>query len=219
MLPFDGPTWLAILGQYNQAIWPLHLVAALFVLVSIGLAFSEARFAGRGIGLLLGMLWVWVGIAFFGGSLAPFHFAANWLAGVFVAQGLMLVFALTVMGRAAFGWPGGWAGVLAVVLMVYAAAVYPLLEHVLMGTPGSQLSYVGAAPGPTLLLTLGVLLLTRPRPPLVLAIIPFLWALVSGYMAWGLGLPLEYIPAVLGVVAFSTLAVRRWRRGARRLLG
>lgn len=219
MLPFDGPTWLAILGQYNQAIWPLHGVAALFVLVSIALAFSGGRFAGRAIGLLLGVLWVWIGVTFFGGSLAPFHFAAEWLAGVFVAQGLMLVFALTVMGRGAFGWPGGWAGVMAVVLMFYAAAAYPLFEHVLADAPWSQLSYVGVAPGPTMLLTLGLLLLARPRPPLVLAIIPFLWALVTGYIAWELAMPLEYIPAVLGVGGFTLLVTRRFRREERRLFG
>lgn len=217
MLPFDGPTWLAILEQYNQAIWPLHGLAALLVLASIALAFTGWRQAGRTVGLLLGVLWIWVGLTFFGGSVVPFHFAAEALAGVFVGQGLMLVFALTVMDRAAFGWPGGWPGGLAVVLLVYAVVVHPLLGHLLMATPWTQLSYVGVAPGPTALLTLGLLLLAQPRPTLIVAIIPLLWALVTGYMAAGLDLPLEYIPAVLGVVASAMLAMRRFWPGARPL--
>ncbi|WP_038051435.1 DUF6064 family protein [Thioalkalivibrio sp. ALJ1] len=217
MLPFDGPTWLAILDQYNQAIWPLHGVAALFVLVSIAMALFSGHFAGRAIGLLMGVLWAWIGLTFFGGSLAPYHFAAHWLAGVFVAQGLMMVFALTVMGRGAFAWPGGWAGLLAVVLMFYAVVAYPLVGLALGDTSWSQLSYVGVAPGPTMLLTLGLLLLGYPRPPLILAIIPCLWALVTAYMAWELGMPLDYISAGLGIVAFVLLVVRRFRREERRL--
>lgn len=217
MLPFEASTWLAILGQYNTAIWPLHGIGALLALVAVGLVVSGSRAAGRVIGLLLGVLWIWTGVAFFGGSLAPFHFASEWLAGVFVAQGLMLVFALTLMGQARFGWPGGLAGSGAIVMIIYALAGYPLLDLALTGTPWAQLQYVGVAPGPTMLLTLGLLLLVQPRPPLVLAIIPLLWALVTGYMAWGLDLPLKYLPAALGVASFAVLVALGFRRRDRRL--
>ncbi|WP_017941844.1 MULTISPECIES: DUF6064 family protein [unclassified Thioalkalivibrio] len=217
MLPFEASTWLAILGQYNTAIWPLHGIGALLALVAVGLVVSGSRAAGRVMGLLLGLLWIWTGAVFFGGSLAPFHFAAEWLAGVFVAQGLMLVFALTLMGQARFGWPGGLAGSGAVLMIVYALVGYPLLDLALTGTPWAQLQYVGVAPGPTMLLTLGLLLLAQSRPPLILAIIPVLWALVTGYMAWGLGRWLEYLPAILGVGAFALLLARRFGRAERGL--
>ena len=215
MLPFDSATWLAILGQYNTAIWPLHAVGALLALVAVALAFTGWRGAARVTGLMLGVLWIWTGVVFFGGSLAPFHFASEWLAGVFVAQGLMLLFALTLMGQARFGWPGGLAGSGAIVMIIYALAGYPLLDLALTGTPWAQLQYVGVAPGPTMLLTLGLLLLARPRPPLALAIIPLLWALVTAYIAGELGLWLEYLPASLGVLAFVLLLVRWLRPGDR----
>ncbi|WP_018876956.1 MULTISPECIES: DUF6064 family protein [unclassified Thioalkalivibrio] len=215
MLPFDSATWLAILGQYNTAIWPLHAVGALLALVAVALAFTGWRGAARVLGLMLGVLWIWTGVVFFGGSLAPFHFASEWLAGVFVAQGLMLLFALTLMGQARFGWPGGLAGSGAVLMIVSALAGYPLLDLALTGAPWAQLQYVGVAPGPTMLLTLGLLLLARPRPPLVLAIIPLLWALVTGFIAWELGLWLEYLPAALGVLTFGLLLVRWLRSGDR----
>lgn len=217
MLPFDSATWLAILGQYNTAIWPLHGIGVLFALVAVVVAFTGWHGANRVTGLLLGVLWIWTGVVFFGGSLAPFHFAAEWLAGVFVAQSLMLMFALTLMGQARFGWPGGRAGGVAVVLIAYALAGYPALAWVLAGTPWTQLQVVGVAPGPTVLLTLGLLLLARPQAPLILAIIPLLWALVTAYMAWGLDLPLEYLPAVLGFASFAVLLTLRFRRLERRL--
>ncbi|WP_019627345.1 DUF6064 family protein [Thioalkalivibrio sp. AKL10] len=215
MLPFEASTWLAILGQYNTAIWPLHGIGALLALVAVGMVVPGSHAAGRVIGLLLGVLWIWTGVAFFGGSLAPFHFASEWLAGVFVAQGLMLVFALTLMGQARFGWPGGLPGSSAVLMIVYALVGYPLLDLALTGTPWTQLQYVGVAPGPVMLLTLGLLLLVPSRPPLVLAIIPLLWALVTGYMAWGLGQWLEFLPAALGVGAFVLLLLRRFGRTER----
>ncbi|WP_018167920.1 DUF6064 family protein [Thioalkalivibrio sp. ALMg9] len=215
MLPFEASTWLAILGQYNTAIWPLHGIGALLALVAVGLVVPGSRAAGRVIGLLLGVLWIWTGVAFFGGSLAPFHFASEWLAGVFVAQGLMLVFALTLMGQARFGWPGRLGGGAAMVVIAHAFVGYPLLDAALAETPWTQLQYVGVAPGPVMLLTLGLLLLVPSRPPLVLAIIPLLWALVTGYMAWGLGQWLEFLPAALGVGAFVLLLLRRFGGAAR----
>ncbi|WP_019623552.1 DUF6064 family protein [Thioalkalivibrio thiocyanoxidans] len=217
MLPFAAETLLSIFGQYNRGIWPLHGVAALMVLVALALALVGGRGAGRVVGLLLGVLWVWIGVAFIGGALAEFHFWASRLAGVFVAQGLMLVFALTLLARHGFGWPGGLAGTVAVLVMAYAMVGHVLLEVLLLGTPWAQAQYVGVVPGPTMLFTLGILLLAQPRPALILAIIPFLWALVTAYIAWELGLWLEYVPAALGVIAFVLLLVRWLYPGERRL--
>ena len=103
------------------------------------------------------------------------------------------------------------------VVIAHAFVGYPLLDAALAETPWTQLQYVGVAPGPLMLLTLGMLLLVPSRPPLVLAIIPLLWALVTGYMAWGLGLPLEYLPALLGIASFAVLVALRFRRTERRL--
>lgn len=217
MLPFAAETLLSIFGQYNRAIWPLHGVAALMVLVALALALVGGRGSGRVVGLLLGVLWVWIGVVFIGGALAEFHFWAGRLAGVFVAQGLMLLFALTLLGRHGFGWPGGMAGIAAILVMAYAMVGHAVLEVLLLGTPWAQAQYVGVTPGPTMLFTLGILLLARPHPSLILAIIPFLWALVTAYIAWELGLWLEYLPAGLGVAAFALLLVRWLRPGERSL--
>ncbi|WP_018993657.1 MULTISPECIES: DUF6064 family protein [unclassified Thioalkalivibrio] len=217
MLPFAAETLLSIFGQYNRAIWPLHGVAALMVLVTLALALVGGRGAGRVVGLLLAVMWVWIGVVFIGGVLAEFHFWAGRLAGVFVAQGLMLLFALTLLGRHGFGWPGGVAGLVAIVVMAYAMVGHALLEVLLLGVSWAQAQYVGVAPGPTMLFTLGILLLAQPRPSLILAIIPFLWALVTAYIAWELGIWLEYLPAALGLIAFVLLLVRRLYPGERGL--
>ncbi|WP_018861743.1 MULTISPECIES: DUF6064 family protein [unclassified Thioalkalivibrio] len=217
MLPFAAETLLSIFGQYNRAIWPLHGVAALMVFVALAMALVGGRGGGRVVGLLLGVLWIWIGVVFIGGVLAEFHFWATRLAGVFVAQGLMLLFALTLLGRHGFGWPGGVAGVFAIVVIAYATVGHALLEVLLLGTPWAQAQYVGVVPGPTMLVTLGILLLAQPRPALILAVIPFLWALVAAYIAWELGLWLEYLPAALGVIAFVLLLGRWFYPGERRL--
>lgn len=217
MLPFAAETLLSIFGQYNRAIWPLHGIAALMVLVALVLALVGGRGGGRIVGLLLGVLWIWIGVVFIGGALAEFHFWASRLAGVFVAQGLMLLFALTLLGRHGFGWPGGVAGLVAIVVIAYAMVGHALLEVLLLGVSWTQAQYVGVTPGPTMLFTLGILLLAQPRPSLILTIIPFLWALVTAYIAWELGVWLEYLPAALGVIAFVLLLVRRFHSSERQL--
>jgi len=212
MLPFSAETLLSILEHYNRGIWPLQLVGLLLALAAAGLAFSGWRAAARAVAVLLAAMWIWVGVAFLGGALAPYHFAAPALAGVFVAQGVMLLFTLGLLGWHQLAWQRDATGWLALVVIAWAVAGQPALEALATGAGAAGLQYAGSAPTPTMLLTLGLLLLARPRPPLVLALIPALWALATAYLAWELALPMQYIPAALGIATFAVLLALRFRR-------
>ena len=94
-------------------------------------------------------------------------------------------------------------------LAVAALAGYPLIDG--LAQPGwLGLRLVGVAPAPTVLFTLGLLLMAA-HPPRHLLILPLLWSLLAGYTGWRLGVPAD---ALLPVLATLALALGWHRRGA-----
>ena len=103
----------------------------------------------------------------------------------------------------------GWAGL---ALLAYAIAGYPLLAAV-VGDGVASIPVVGLAPGPTAVLTLGMLVLADGRTPLHLAFVTVLWSLIAGATAWTLGVPEDLVLPLFGL---GSLALIIWknRRGA-----
>jgi hypothetical protein len=65
----------------------------------------------------------------------------------------------------------------------------------------------GLAPCPIALLTIGLLLLSDGRRPLLLLLIPVLWTLVAGATGWSLGIPHD---AVLPLASIAAISVILW---------
>ena len=81
----------------------------------------------------------------------------------------------------------------------------PLALRCLMGA-----AMFGVAPGPLTIFTFGVLLMLDGRPPILLAIIPLLWALAAGGSAIvRLGAPEDWSLLLAGIVGFGLLY---WKR-------
>ena len=206
MLPFDADTLFATLTQYHRAFWPLQWLALAVGLGTVLLAVMPASSNARVVPLLLGAGWLWVGLAWHLGAFAGINFAAPLYGVLFVLQGAILAW-IGARGRVAFRFrPGlrGWAGL---GLAVAAIIGYPLADH-LGGAPWSAVRLPGAAPCPTALLTLGVLLLAEGRRLLWPMLIPALWTLVAGFSGYVLAIgPDQFLPlagAAALVVALSS---------------
>ena len=165
--------------------------------------------------MILAAAWAWTGAVFHGRTFAAIDFMAPVYAGLFLLQALLLVRSGVLRGRiaprggfAALGLPG-WAGL---ALLAYAIAGYPLLAAV-VGDGVASIPVVGLAPGPTAVLTLGMLVLADGRTPLHLALVPVLWSLIAGATAWTLGVPEDLVLPLFGL---GSLALIIWknRRGA-----
>lgn len=74
------------------------------------------------------------------------------------------------------------AGAAGILFVVYAAIFYPLLGlaagHIYPAVPK-----FGITPCPLTIFTLGILLLARPAPPILL-IVPVIWSLIGGTAAF-----------------------------------
>jgi len=200
MVPFTREVFLGVFERYNEAIWPAQIVAYLLCLVAVWRAARPFPGSGRLIAAVLGLAWIWTGVAYHMLFFARINWAA-WAFGLlFVIQGLLFLINGTIRGRLTFRFNGdldGWAGM---ILIALAMLLYPLVGD----QDWSRAAFVGVAPCPTTLFTFGMLLMAAPRTPWHLLVIPVLWSLIGGSAALVLGIPQD---AALPAAALLTIVL------------
>jgi Family of unknown function (DUF6064) len=204
MVPFTREVYLGVFEHYNDAIWPAQIVAYLLCLIALWRITRPFPGSGRLIAGVLGLAWIWTGVAYHMLFFSRIDWAA-WAFGLFfVVQGILFLVNGTIRGRLAFHFTGdfdSWAGV---ILIAAAMLLYPLVGDI----SWSRDAFVGIAPCPTTLFTFGMLLLAEPRTPWYLLVIPVLWSLIGGSAALVLGIPQD---AALPVAALLTIVLAIWK--------
>lgn len=206
-MPMEPEVYLRLFVRQNEGMWPLQIL-------TVGLALAVLWFARRGsgrpVGAVLGALSAWVGYSFFLALYAELNWAAEYVGWAFIAHGAALA-GYSLTGR--FDLPGAedrhpvdWVGL---GVAVFAVVVYPFFIPV-FGRSWAAVEVVGAAPDPTAILMLGIVLAGREiRWPLV--VVPLLWCLYSGVtsvaMGWTAGLVSPAIAIVVtGLAAWKAVA-------------
>lgn len=210
MLPYDAEVLFVFFAQYNRALWPFGLAAPLLAAAALVLAL-RAPGGGRIVAALLALGWAWVGWGWFLERFAQFNFLAPLYGWAFLLQAGLLAWSGVLKGRLAAGFAGGPAGWAGLALALVALVAWPLAGP-LYGEGWAAAPLAGLLPGPTVLFTFGLLLLSRA--PLHLAAVPLLWCGVAGFEGWALGLAPGLALAGLGLGAAALLADGRRRRPA-----
>jgi Family of unknown function (DUF6064) len=212
MLPFTADVLFSDFAQYNRALWPLPALAPALCLAAILLPLRPMPGVDRTIAALLAAAWLWVGIGYHILQFASLNFVAPVYGALFVLEGLLLAWSGVLRNDLAFRFraePLGWCGL---VLAIAGTLAWPLADGLIWGWRSARLA--GLAPGPTALLTLGLLLLNTHRTPVRLAIVPLLWTLVSGLTAWVLGVTQDLLMPVAGIAGFCLILWKNRSCGA-----
>jgi hypothetical protein len=211
LVPFTREVFLGLFEQYNAAVWPGQLAAyALGILILLSAA-RQQKGNGPLIAAALAAAWVWNGVAYHMVHFATLVWAAWAFGALFVAQGVLFLITGVLRDRLAFSFQPsviGWTGI---GMALFAMAAYPLIT-VLAGQGWMRVPPFGLAPCPTTIFTLGVVLLAEPPVPLHLLVIPVLWAIVGGAIAWVLGIPQNLALPAAAVLAVA-LAIGKNRLG------
>ena len=207
MLPFTEEVFFSLVARYNAAIWPLPIIGWLICLAAVVLMLRGGGKGGRAIPGLLAGLWSWVGIAFHHYHFSTIFFAAPLFAALFLVQALLFAWAWQARS-VAFRFRSGPVGGAALGLLAFALVGWPALDWIASGDWRS-VRLAGMTPAATTAFTLALLLLAEGRLPLILAVIPLIWAVVAGAGAWVLGMPEAVSLPFAGV---GTFALMLWQR-------
>jgi len=213
-LPFSVDEFLGVFSAYNGAIGPAPLVLAALAILATGLVFSRAEWSGRAIAGLLAMLWLWAGAVYHLGFFAAINPAAYAFGLAFVLEGLLLLWAGTVLGGLRFQAGRDARTAVATVLVLYALLVYPLLGLAFGHRYPAAPTF--GAPCPVTIFTIGMLLIQRGRWQRLTLVVPLLWSVVGGSAAVVLGVREDLGLAVAGLAAAAFLLAvsAAGRRGA-----
>lgn len=203
-LPFTRDQFLSVFATYNEATWPMPVVAYVLGFVVFVLAVRPSSAANRLVPVILAAMWMWTGIVYHGLFFRPINPAATIFAIAFVVQGALFL----LHGRLVFATSRArrWTGS---VLVIYAMVLYPLLGlgagHVYPAAPT-----FGITPCPLTIFTFGILLLAVEVPRWLL-IVPLVWSVIGGSAAILLAVPEDWMLLVSSVLAAVMLLPRRMR--------
>jgi hypothetical protein len=203
--PFTDEQFLDVFRRYNEAVAPMQWLLTLLGLVVVGAVLRGTARSARLAMALLGLLWLWMAVAYHLAFFATLSAAGYLFGALFGLQALLFV-RLAADERPPLLRVGADArGIAATVLVLYALAGYPLaalaLGHRFPAAPTFGL------PCPTTVFTLGILLLATPLPRAALAV-PAAWTLIGSTAALAFGMWEDVALAVAGLVALPLLFTR-----------
>jgi hypothetical protein len=207
MLPFTVDQFLGVFERYNQAIWPMHIVAYILAIGVIFLAAKKTRYSDQIISVVLACFWAWMGIVYHLMYFSAINGAAIGFGILFIVQAILWLVFGVIRPKLSFQLDTNPYALTGVVLIVYAMLVYPLIGTLLgHGYPRSP--SFGVAPCPTTIFTFGLLLWTTARVPKIVLIIPFIWSLLGFSAAVSLGIREDLGLLLAGVLSVVLLL---WR--------
>jgi hypothetical protein len=182
LLMFSPRTYWRLVELYNRELWPAHVGALLAGAFVVWRTVRPSPNGHRWCGLLLALAWFWIAWGFHWQRYAAIHLAAPWFAAAFALQGVLLLVWVALPERR--GTDGAPALRIAGQLVAAAALLLYPLAGLPFGRPLAQAEVAGLMPEPTALATMGLLLASRPRTPVVLLAIPLAWLLVAAATLW-----------------------------------
>lgn len=209
-LPFTIDQFFEIFARYNEAIWPLQWLLVVLAASAVRLPFLRTPASARAISVILGVLWIWTGTVYHLLFFSAINPAAAAFGALFIAGGLLFLWAGAYRRRLVIADPGGSRRVTGAVMATYALLIYPVLGY-LLGHRYPEAPTFGA-PCPTAILTFGLLVWATPPMPRVLLIAPVLWAVIGTSVVWQFGMLEDLgLPVAAIVTIVTTLRSRRAR--------
>ena len=186
-LLFSPRTYYRLFELYNAAIWPAQIFALFLGTVIATLLWSGTPRRIRIALALLAAGWCWVGWGFHLTRYATINWAAVYFAAAFAVQAvLLLVFVLAT--RFSPSTQAGGRAWIGFGLLAFGLVVHPVIGP-LLGRSWPQVEVFAVAPDPTVVATLGTILLTSTRFSWALLPIPIAWCGVSGATQWAMDAP------------------------------
>ena len=206
-LLFSPRTYWRMFELQNEAYWPLPVLMLVLGGIVTFLASRGGTTPLRAASVILAFVWCFVAYTFLWSRYAGINWAIAYVVPAFALEALLLL--MTAIRSGVTLQPRGVAAWIGYLLLAFATVGVPLLAT-LHGRERSTAEVFGIAPDPTVVATLGFLILLRARYLWLLYPIPILWCLLSGMTLHTMGEAQAWMPfavvvivAVAGIVAIS----------------
>ena len=206
---FAPQTYLRLMERYNQAVWPLQVAALILgAAIAVIVFYTPAR-QERVITAVVSAAWIWIAWAFHLQHYATIHWAAPLFAALFAGEAALLIWTGVIRGRLVYRVESGLIPAVGFGVFLFALVGQPVIAA-LLRQRWAQAEIFGTAPDPTVIGTMGLLLLAANRAFWQLLIIPAIWCAISGATLWALGSPLA-LAAPLAALIVLVLASQKTR--------
>ena len=110
-LPFTVEQFVEVFAQYNLAVWPAPLVLTALAALCVLAMFTRLRWRGLLISAVLGVLWLWLALAYHWAFFSRINPIAIAFALVSAAGALLFLWhGCTTAGSVSAGKPARWTG-------------------------------------------------------------------------------------------------------------
>jgi hypothetical protein len=206
-LPFTTEQFFNVIENYNVSFFPVQVILLFLGVIALLILHSARSYKSRFIGGLLGILWLWTGIAYHLVWFTEINKAAWGFGFLFIIQGILFFIESFSRKKLHFDLKKkGWHYI-AYFLILFGLIIYPILLYFLKGSVFTTITL--GLPCPTTIFTFGFLMLcTRDFPKYVL-IIPSLWALIGTSAAINFSVYPDFMLFISMLVADVYLIFRR----------
>jgi hypothetical protein len=211
MLPFTVEDLLGVFEAYNQAIWPMQVVAYVLGVTATALAVHKTRLSSRIIAVILSFLWLFSGIGFFMFALVPIFKPAYAFGVIFIVQAAIFL-ACAFRPRVSYASGRGAYPVAGLVFIAVAMIGYPVLGY-LLGHPYPRSPPFGLTPCPLAVFTFGLFMFADTRVPKGVLAIPFVYS-IGGILPASVGAIEDVAMIVVGVAGTAMILYRDSKRPA-----
>lgn len=156
--------------------------------------------------VLLGFLWLWIGIVYHIYFFTSINNAAYVFGGLFIIQGLLFLIEI-FRNKLEFSLENKSWKYIGYIFILFGLFIYPIISYLLEGSFQKTISL--GLPCPTTIFTFGFLMLTKDRFPKHLLIIPTVWAIIGTSAAINFGVYQDYFMLISAVMANIYLIKRK----------
>jgi len=199
-LLFSTRVYYRLFVSFNLAFWPVNLVLYLAGAVLVYRGLRGGRVFQRGILVVLAVMWAWAGAVFMGHYYRPINWAVPYILPIFAFEAVIMVLFSLRKTPLVFCWRGDFSSMAGVALLILAIPVYPFFS-LLAGHDVLAAELFGSAPDPTIIGTLGFVLLMRGTWRWLLLPAPVLWCILTSLTLWAMDQDIAWLPLVAAWLA------------------
>jgi uncharacterized protein DUF6064 len=204
-LLFSARTYYRLFELTNADIWPLQMLSVGLGLAALLFTLGRSGWNGRAIATILAACWLFVAWAYLFTRYDTINWIARYLAAGFALEAALLIWIGVIRNR--FHPRSDTAAKAGRGIVLFALAIQPLIGPLLLGRPWTQIELSGVAPDPTVVATLGFLLVTRAH--WTLFVIPLAWCALSGLALWAMDAPNALLMPAVGAVVLVLASRKR----------